>query len=302
MRRRIEQQAWALQRIAGDSDDARLLALHLAVLVGIDDPGRLARSVVLDFDDLAVGSDFELAGRLSLGDFGIERRPFGARFAALEAEADLLAGPAPVARLRIDRHAASVNFLVADFLGARFEHFEIVVARQAGDIVGAGHPHLVFGLGVVRLHLGQRDRPIQQIGAGDFAVMRSRLEFVFLEPQRGAGPMHRRTADGFDDPGGKIGEILVDAPRTGRRAHVLPSELDERVPFVVDEILDFVTRACFQDHGFDAFQRQFRAERAAAGARTDDDDYRIVVEIKVCHDRISRRGQSHWMSLKPRLT
>ena len=68
--------------------------------VGIDHAGHLAGRIVLDLDRHAVGAHLEIAGRLALGDLGVERRPFRAGLAALEAEADLLAGAAPVARLR----------------------------------------------------------------------------------------------------------------------------------------------------------------------------------------------------------
>ena len=44
--------ARAFDRIAGDADDARLLALQIAVLVGIDDGSHLARIVMLDLDDM----------------------------------------------------------------------------------------------------------------------------------------------------------------------------------------------------------------------------------------------------------
>ena len=54
-RGRVQQQARALDRVAGDADDARLLALLLAVLVGIDHGRDLARRIVLDLQRLAFG-------------------------------------------------------------------------------------------------------------------------------------------------------------------------------------------------------------------------------------------------------
>ena len=83
---------------------------------------------MLDLDRHAVGAHLEISGRLAPGDLGIERRPFRARLAALEAEADLLACPAPVACLAVDRHVAGVHGLVAELLRAGFHHLEIVVA------------------------------------------------------------------------------------------------------------------------------------------------------------------------------
>ena len=175
---------------------------------------------MLDLQHLAVRPHLELAGRLALRDLGVERRPFRARLAALEAEADLLAGAAAVARLGVDRHVAGVHLLVAELLGAGLEHLEVVVAGQARDAVGAGHAHLVLGLGVVGLQLGQRDRPVEQVRAGDVAVGGLGLELVLLEAQRGAGPVHGRAADRLDDPGRQVGEVLRHAPVAGGRALV----------------------------------------------------------------------------------
>jgi len=103
---------------------------------------------------------------------------------------------------------------------------------------------------------------------------------MFLEAQRGAGPMHGGPAHGLDDPGRQIGEILVHAPRTRRRPLVCPGELGETFPFVVDEILDFIARSRFQDHRLDALEGQFGAERAAAGAGTDDHHEGVVIEVE----------------------
>ena len=45
--------------------------------------------------------------------------------------------------------------LVAELHGAVVHHLEVVVARQARNAVGAGHPELVLGLVVIGLHVGQ---------------------------------------------------------------------------------------------------------------------------------------------------
>lgn len=237
---------------------------------------------MVDLDRHGVRPDLEMACRLALGDLGVERRPFGAPFAALEAESGLLAGHAVVALDRVDRHVAGVAFLVAELVGAGLQHLEIVVARQSRPVIGAGDAHLGFGLGIVGLHLGQRDRPVEQVGAFQFAVGRKRLELVFLEAQRRSGPVGRRTADRLDDPGRQVRKILGHAPVAGGGALVLPGKLGERIPLVVDKILVFVTRAGFQDDDVDTLLGKFVAERAAAGARADDDDHAVVVQIKCC--------------------
>ena len=65
---------------------------------------------------------------------------------------------------------AGMDFLVAELARAGLHHLVIVVAGQARNAVGARDAHLVLGLGVPRLHLGERDRPVEQVGAGDIAV------------------------------------------------------------------------------------------------------------------------------------
>ena len=82
-----------------------------------------------DLDRHRARPHLEMAGRLAFRDLGIERRPFCAPLAALEAEARLLTGVAVVALHRIDGHVAGVAFLVAKLVGAGLEHLEIVVAR-----------------------------------------------------------------------------------------------------------------------------------------------------------------------------
>ena len=186
--------------------------LLLAVLVEVDDARHLALVIVLDARHVAAGPDFQLSGLLALGNFGVERRPLRARLAALEAEADLLAGAAAVTRGRVDRHAARVAFLVAELVGAGLHDLEVIVAGQAFDAVGARGAHAVFGLGVPRFHFLAVDGPVEQVRTGDVAVGRLGLPFVRLEAQRCARPVNGRAADGLDDPGGKACEVLGHAP------------------------------------------------------------------------------------------
>ena len=77
-RGRIEQQARAFERIAGDRDHARFLALHLAVGIHINDAVDLTGSVVLDPHRHAVRANFKIAGSLTFGNLGVKGRPFGA--------------------------------------------------------------------------------------------------------------------------------------------------------------------------------------------------------------------------------
>src|SRR6185369_15947921 len=172
-RRRVQQQARTFDRIARYADDARLLALHIPVLVRVDDRVHLPCGVVLDLQHLRVRPDFELARRLTLRNLGIERRPFGAELAALEAEAGLLAGRAAVARLRIDGHAAGVTVLVAELLGAGLQDLEVVVAGQPRNLVGPRDTHAILGPRVIRFEFLEGDRPVEQGSARDLAIGRA---------------------------------------------------------------------------------------------------------------------------------
>ena len=138
---------------------------------------------MLDLQRHAAGTHFKVAGRFALRDFGIKRRPLRARLAALETEPDLLARSAAVAWFAVDRHPPGVDFLIAEFLRAGFHHLEVVVARQSRNIAGTGHAHLVFGLGIPRLHLDKREGPVEEICARHVAIYGSDLEFMFVEPQ-----------------------------------------------------------------------------------------------------------------------
>ena len=179
-----------------------------------------------------------------------------------------------------------MTFLITELVRAGLEDLEIVAARQARPVARTGDAHLVLGLGVIGLELGEGDRPVEKIGAGNVAVGRRLLEFVLLEAEGCARPVGRRSADGLDDPGRQVGEVLVNPPAAGGRAHIRPCELGEAWPFVVDEIREVQALACFEHDDFDALLRQLVAKRAAACARPHDDDDAVVVLIEFrCHVR-----------------
>ena len=228
-------------------------------------------------------AQLEIAGSVCLRQFGVQGRPFGAALAALEAEAELHAACATLARLAVDGHAAGVHFLIAEPGGAVVHHLEVVVARQARDAIGARDAHLVFGFGVIRLQLLERERPIQQIRSLEVAVERPGLKFMLLEAQRSAGPVRACTSNRLADPGREFRKILGNAPASGGRALVEPSQLAEGLPFIIDEAGIRLLAACFQHDDLDAFLAQLVGQRAAAGARTDDHDDRVIAEIKRCH-------------------
>lgn len=255
--------------------------------------------VVLDARGVRLRAQLELAGGFGFGQFGVEGGPFGAALAAFEAEAELQAARAAVARAAVDGHVAGVHFLVAQARGAVVHDLEVVVAGQAGDAVGARDTHLVLGLAVVGREFAQREGPVLQVGALDVAVDRARAEFVFLEAQRRAGPVRGGAAHGLADPRGQAGEVLGDAPASGGGAFVEPRELAERFPFVVDEAGVGLRAAGFQHHHLDAFLAQLVGQRAAAGAGADDDDDGVVAEVELGHVHVSFVGPGARLGLCP---
>ena len=296
-RRRVQQQTRRLHRVAGDEDGARLLFMVIARLVGIDHAGDRAARVVGDAQRHAFGPQLEMSGRLRLRDLGVERRPFRADGAACHAEADLMARRPPVARLGIDRHVAAVELLVADALRARGQHFVVVVAGQPRDAVRAGDAELVLGLVVERLEFLEAQRPVQQVGALDLAVDRARLELVFLEAQRGAGPVHGGAADRLADP-----ERQAGIERAGADALVEPAQPAEHRVVVVDDVAQPSRGPASRQTTSMPFCASSFDECAAAGAGADHHNDGVVLQIK-CLGHGSFPPQvlgSQPMSSKPR--
>src|ERR1700677_1952783 len=232
---------------------------------------------------MRIRANLHVASRLALRNFGVERRPLCPPLAALEAEAGLVAGDAAVAGSRVDRHSSGVDLFVTKLLRTRLEDLKIVAARQAGPVARTSDAHLVLGLGVIGLKIGEGDRPVEKISPRDVPVGRGLLEFVLLKAEGSARPVGRRSADGLDDPGWQVGEVLVNPPASRGRPHVRPSELGEAWPFVIDEIREVQALARFEHDDFDAFLRQLVAKRAAARARPYDDDDAVVALIEFCY-------------------
>ena len=109
----VEQQSRALDRVRRHTYRTRLLLDVLTALVGVDHTRSLSLGVVEYAQHLAMRPQVELGGGFPFGDLRVQRRPLGAALAAFEAEADLQAAAPSVARLRVDRHVAGVNLLVA---------------------------------------------------------------------------------------------------------------------------------------------------------------------------------------------
>jgi hypothetical protein len=142
-----------------------------------------------------------------------------------------MTGRAAVARLRVDRHVAGVDLLVAQPPGARRHHLEIVVARQARNIGGAGDAELVLGARIERLEVRERERPVEQVGACNIAVDGARAELVLLEAKGRARPVHGRSAHGLAYPQGQRRVEIA-----GADALVQPAQAAEHGGIVVDDV------------------------------------------------------------------
>ncbi|MPN28752.1 hypothetical protein SDC9_176197 [bioreactor metagenome] len=167
---------------------------------------------MLDARHMGLRAQLEVARGVRRRKLGVQRGPFRAALAALEAEAQLHAASTVVARLAVDGHVAGVHFLVAQLGGTGIHHLEVVIARQTGNAVGARHAHFVFCTRVIGCEILVGDGPIQQVRALDLAVHGARAELVFLKAQRCARPVRGGASHGLADPCGQLRKILGDAP------------------------------------------------------------------------------------------
>ena len=282
-RRRVEQQARRFDGVAGDAHHARLLQVVGAVPVGVEHAGHPAAPVVHHLQRHALGAQVEPAGVLRLGDLGMQRRPFGGHLAALVAETELHAGRAAVAEGAVDGQPVVADVPVADPFRTVVQHLVVVGRRMAGDAMGAGYAQLVLRAGVVGVQVVQRDRPVQQAGAVDVAIDRAGGEFVRLDAEAQAVPVHRRAADRLDRPGGLVGGQARGRPVAGGHPLVQPAQLLEGGQLVVVEVVDVEARAGFQHHHIDAALAQLVGHRAAAGAGADNHHHRVVGQLKARH-------------------
>jgi hypothetical protein len=223
-----------------------------------------------------------------------------ARCFSLEVEAVLDRGRPVVLRHGVDRHAAGRDVLVAGAPGAVRHHLEVVVGGQRRVAVRAREPELALGAFVVRLEVVEADRPVEQAGPVDRAVLGADPELPVLEARGAAGPVDGRAADRLARPGRQTREVLGDLPRAGRRALVEPRELVERRPLVVDELLGRVVLPRLQQHHSGPVPAQLAGERAPAGAGADDRDDVAVVVREVGHEPPSSGSGSQSRSSNPR--
>jgi hypothetical protein len=178
-----------------------------------------------------------------------------------------MAGRAIISRLGVDGHVAGVDLCIPYTLRSGGHDFEIVVAGETRDIVGAGDAHLVLGARTERFEVRERDRPVEQIGPGDVTVGGADAKLVLLEARRRTRPMHRRAANGHADP---QRQCWIEIAATN--ALVEPIQPAEHGPIVIDYVCKRQPRPRLQAHDVDAALGQLVRERPAAGSRTDHDN------------------------------
>ena len=286
VRRAVEQQPRGLDRVARHADQPRALSLLGTGRVRVDHAGDRAAVVVLAAQHHRLGAHLEVPGLLALGQVRHQRRPLGARAVALEAEALLDGGGTAVVGHRVLAVVRRGRPRVADALGPLEQHLGVVVRLVVGHAVGTGDADVLLGAVVVRLHLGQRDRPVEQGRAGDLPVHGPGPELVLLEPRAAARPVHRRAADALAVPRRQVREVVGEPVGALGLAQVEPRELQERGPLVVDVLLGLEALAGLEHDDVDALLRELVGEGSATGPGADDDDDRVVGVVERCrHQR-----------------
>src|ERR1700722_9479157 len=103
---------------------------------------------------MTLRSYLKVPGRLTLGNFSVQRRPLRVGANSLVAKPVLNRSRTPVSRTRIDGHVAGGIFLISDFFSSGRHYHLFVVGVEERDSMSAGYTHLIFRLVVVRLKLG----------------------------------------------------------------------------------------------------------------------------------------------------
>ena len=225
-----------------------------------------------DLHGMAVRTQVALAGLDRARQLTHRGAPLRRVLVALEVESVLDARGSAVVRLGVRAIRARGVVLVADPLGTVGEHLVVVVRRLGCSAMAMGRADRLLRLVVVGLEVGEGDRPVEQVGPLDVAVVGLGLELVLLEPRRRAAPVRGRAANSLDDPGRQVREILGHPVATGRGAVVEPRHLGERRPFIVLVVLGLDPRPGLQHYARDAALGQLIREGAATGAGADDDD------------------------------
>src|SRR5699024_5712529 len=119
--------------------------------------------------------------------------------------------------------------------------------RQWGSTVDVGRAHRLLRSVVVRRHLFERDRPVEEVGSIDASVDTAGFELVVLEPRCRPRPVSRRATDGLDDPGWQVRKVAGDPPGSGRGPGIEPGHLVESLPLIVDVVLILQIRTRFEN-------------------------------------------------------
>src|SRR6516225_10161933 len=103
---------------------------------------------------------------------------------------------------------------------------------------------------------------------------------MLLEPQRATGPMHRRPADRFASPRGKVWRILGNLPGSRSGQFIEPSQLGKRLPLIINMLLPLNPRSGLENQGAYSFLSQFVSKRTTSSTRADNQHQATVIQIK----------------------
>src|SRR5205085_251490 len=159
-------QAGGFDRIAGDADDPRSLALFGTLAVAVDDSADSSVGPMLDASCHALDAKIQVPGGLRAGNLRVQRAPLRARLASLHTEPLLDAEAAVVPRASVYGHVIRVDALVPDFLRRGVHDLEVIRCRHAGIAVAPGHSQAPLCQLVVALELLVGDRPVDERSAG----------------------------------------------------------------------------------------------------------------------------------------
>src|SRR5580704_12789040 len=170
------------------------------MLIAVDDAVDAPVLTVFDAQRAAQDAQIQIAGRFGAGDLRVERAPFRARLASLNAETLLYAHSPLVGCAGIDGQVAGMHLLVADALRAVVHHLEMIRRGQAGITVTAGDDEAPFGKFVVALQLRVLDWPVDERCARHGTIRGTCTQLPRTNTRSRAGPVHGGAAERLAGP------------------------------------------------------------------------------------------------------
>src|SRR5262249_2096701 len=103
------------------------------------------------------------------------------------------------------------------------------------------------------------------------------------QAQRGSRPVDSRPAHRLADPRREVREVFRHPPGPGSGTFVEPCELIECKPLLVAKRGGGLALARFQQDDREAFLAELVSKSAAAGARTNNHDHRVIIRCIGSH-------------------